>query len=150
MNIIAEHIINANFYSSLRNIEAWLEIRFEHYDWHLTDVDGGWLNIVSPCWLSGDEIRIKIDEFDWQFRWAVFSAYPKGFTPFLSTKPYADCNTSFWTESPSKQLDDSIFEIVCWDSSATIFIGLPEDLAKKILKNAVGSKLLGELSISDS
>ena len=150
MNIIAEHIINTNFYSSLRDIETWLEIRFEHYDWHLTDVDGAWTYIVSPCWLSGDEVRTKIVEFVWQFRWAVFSAYPKGFTPFLSTKPYADCNKSFWTDSPSKQLDDSIFEIVCWDSSATIFIGLSDSLANKILKNAVGSKLLSDLSMSDS
>lgn len=146
MNIIAENIVNARFYSSLRNIEVWLDIKFEHYDWHLSDVEGGWPNIVSPCWISGDEISTKIDEFDWQFQWAVFSAYPKGYPPFLSAKPYADGNRSLWIESPSKQLDNSIFEIVCWDSSATIFIGLPEILAQNLLINAVGSKLLDTIN----
>jgi hypothetical protein len=139
MNIIAEKIKSIRFYTSLRDVENWLEIKLSDYDWHVADIHGGWQEMEDPCWISGDKIRKKIDEFDWQFIWAVFSAYPKGTKAFHSEIPYADGNPNFWSGSPVKQLEGSLFEIVCWDSSATLFIGMPDNLGRNLLRNAIGA-----------
>ncbi len=144
MNLIQENAKEVEFFTSLRDIEKWMEINMEDYDWHFADVDGGWAPLESPRWVTGKELRSKITEFDYQFVWAVISAYPSGTEVKLSEIPYADGNPEFWIGSPKKQLDDSLFEIVCWDSSATLFIDLPDQLGQNILKNAPGIKNLDE------
>ncbi|EDP97816.1 hypothetical protein U8527_05675 [Kordia algicida OT-1] len=138
MNLIQENTDSITFFTSLRNIEQWLEISLDDFDFHFTDVSGGWSEIKSPMWITGEDLNLIIKEFDYQFEWAVISVYPKGTTPKLSDKPYADGNPNFWSGSPKKQLKDSIFEIICWDSTATLFIQLPHELAQKLLKNAPG------------
>lgn len=100
----------------------------------------------DPRWVTGRELKLKINEFDYQFVWAVISAFPLGTQPRLSKKPYADGNPDFWKGIPEKQLKDSLFEIICWDSSATLWIGLPEELGLKVLKNAPGIAYLNELN----
>jgi len=65
---------------------------------------------------------------DVQFIWAVFSALPKGFRPIVKDSPHADGNSSYWRrELIQPQLAEAEFEIVCWDSSATILIGVPDE-----------------------
>ena len=85
-------------------------------------------------------------EFDYQFVWSVVSAFPKGADPFTTEIPYADGNPKFWEGAPEKQLKNSLFEIVCWDSSATLFIGLSNELSNKLLSNAPGIKDLNKLN----
>ncbi len=146
MNLIQENTKEVNFYTSLRNVEKWLEINLEDYDWHFSDVDGEWTPLEDPMWVTGKELKSKIKEYDYQFVWAVISAYPSGSQPRLSNAPYANGNPNFWTGIPKKQLRDSIFEIICWDSSATLFIGLPDKLAQRVLKNAPEITNLDELN----
>lgn len=74
------------------------------------------------------------------------SAFPSGTEPRLSEAPYAGGNSDFWKGIPKKQWTDSLFEIVCWDSSATLWIGLPDKLGMKVLKNAPGIMDLDELN----
>lgn len=83
-----------------------------------------------------------MDEVEYQFDWAVISAFRKGTSPFLDVRPYADGNTDFWNGKAHKQLKNALFEIVCWDSSATLFIDLPKNLSEKLLKNAPGIRKL--------
>lgn len=144
MNLIQENTRKVNFYTSLRNIARWMEINLSDYDWHFSDIDGGWLPLEDPRWIKGEDLNSKIKEKDYQFIWAVISAYPKGSKLRLKEFPYADGNPDFWYGNPKKQLKDSLFEIVCWDGSATLFIGLPEELGKLIVKNAPGIKSLNE------
>ena len=144
MNLIQENTKDVKFFTSLRDIERWMEIKLSDYDWHLSDIDGGWASLVDPIWVTGDEMNSKIHENDYQFVWAVISAYPRGTKPKLSKKPYANGNPDFWIENPEKQLKDSLFEIICWDSSATLFIGLPDEFGKRVLKNVHGIKDLNE------
>ena len=146
MNFIQENTNKVNFYTSLRDVSKWLEISLEDFDFHLTDVDGGWDYNQDPKWITGLALNSIIKEFDYQFVWAVISFYPKGTTPKLSEEPYADGNPDFWIGNPKKQLEDSLFEIVCWDSSATLFIGLPNDLSEKLLKNAPGIEDLNKFN----
>lgn len=144
MNYIQEKAKGVEFYTSLKNVECWLEIRLEDYDWHFSDVDGGFEGLTDPAWVSGDELSAKLNEYDHQFVWSVVSAFPKGTKPFTSDKPYADGNSDFWSGSPKKQLDKALFEIICWDSSATLFIELPDNMGKALMRNAPGIKNLDE------
>lgn len=142
MNLIVENEKSVRFYTSLWDVARWLDLDLKDFDWHLSDIDGGWSGIPDPCWITGYGLVEKLQEYDYQFIWAVLSAFPKGTEPRLNPEPYADGNTSFWNGSPKKQLQGAIFEIVCWDSSATLFIGLPEELATNALKNIPGIKKL--------
>ena len=146
MNLIQENTSEVEFFTSMRDVEKWMEINLEDYDWHFSDIDGGWDSINDPKWVTGKELNSKIAEYDYQFVWAVISAYPLGTQPRLSDLPFADGNPAFWTGVPEKQLTDSLFEIVCWDSSATLFIGLSDELGQKVLKNAPGIMDLDELN----
>jgi hypothetical protein len=147
MNFIQYKALQVEFYTSLKDVERWLEIDLSDYDWHFSDVDGGWVGLEYPSWVPGEVLSAKLKEFDYQFIWAVISAFPKGTKPFLDNNPYADGNPGFWEGSPKKQIGNALFEIVCWDSSATLFIGLPDFLSKVLLKNAPGIKNLDEENI---
>lgn len=136
MNLIQENTKDVEWFTSLREVEKWMEIDLEDFDWHFCDVDGGWTPLEDPIWITGRELKSKIIEFDYQFVWAVISAFPSGTQPRLNDEPYADGNSDFWKVSPEKQMKDSLFEIVCWDNSATLWIGLPDELGLKVLKNA--------------
>ena len=146
MNLIQENTREVDFYTSLRDIEKWMEISLSDYDWHFSDIDGGWVPLEDPRWITGEDLSLKIEEYDYQFIWAVISAFPKGTYPKLIDIPYADGNPDFWIGSPKKQLKDSLFEIICWDSSATLFIELPDILGNNVLKNAPGIKDLNKMN----
>ena len=72
-------------------------------------------------------------EFEPQFIWGVFSAIDPSDSYDGSVVPYADGNTKFWMGSPRPQLSQAKFEIVCWDSSATLFIGIDDSLVQKLV-----------------
>lgn len=144
MNLIQENTEDVEFFTSLRDIEKWLEISLEDYDWHFSDVDGAWMNSSKSQWLTGKQLNSKIKAYNYQFVWAVISAFPSGSPRRFSDLPFADGNPNFWRGSPKKRLEDSLFEIVCWDSSATLFIGLAEELGRRIYKNAPGIKDLDQ------
>jgi len=144
MNFIQEKAKDIRFYTSMKDVEQWLQINLKNFDWHISDIDGGWEGINDPCWVKGEDLEKKLSEYDYQFVWAVFSAFPKNTTPLLSDAPYADGNEEFWKGNPEKQLEESVFEIVCWDSSATLFIGLSEVLSQNLQRNASGIKNLNK------
>ena len=140
MNYIQENTNGVNFYTSLKDVSRWLEIDLNDYDWHMSDIEGAWPELADPSWILGQDLSDKLNEFDYQFVWAVCSAFKKGTNALVTDEPFADGNAEFWTGRPLKQLEESLFEIVCWDSSATLFIGLPEYLAERLLRNAPGIK----------
>lgn len=144
INYIQENNRHIPWFTNLIDVFDWLEIKAEDYDWHFSDVDGGWEELNDPSWVKGEELAKRLKEYNYQFVWSVISAYPKGTMPFINDKPYADGNPEFWSGIPQKQLENSLFEIVCWDSSATLYIGLPQNLEEKLLKNAPGIKNLNK------
>jgi len=145
MNYIQENTSSVSWYTSLLDVFKWLEIEPESYDWHFSDIDGGWMGLnEDPCWVTGDELKVHLEPRDYQFIWSVISAFPRGTKPFTSEEPYADGNPQFWQGIPKKQLEESLFEIICWDSSATLFIELPEELQHSLLRNAPGIKDLNK------
>jgi hypothetical protein len=128
----------------LVDVAKWLDISLSDFDWHLSDMEGGWAGLSDPTWIAGPDLEAKLRERTYQFEWAVVSAFAKHSTPRLDGTPFADGNPEFWIDSPTKQMVDSIFEIVCWDGSATLFIGLPDLLGARLVKNAPGIKNLDE------
>mgnify|MGYP001554841035 CR=1 FL=1 len=144
MNYIQKNAKGVKFYTSLKNVESWLGISLSDYDWHISDIEGAWPELEDPSWITGENLAAKLNEYDYQFVWAAISAFPKGTKPFISDVPYADGNPDFRQGTPQKQLSNSLFEIVCWDSSATLFIGLNEKLSSNLLNNAAGIKNLNE------
>ena len=145
-NYIQENTSEVDFYTSMNDVARWLEIDLKDYDWHIADIEGAWPDLEDPSWLYGEELAKKLAEFDYQFVWSVISAFPKGTQPFTTDKPFAEGNLEFWEGEPEKQLKDSLFEIVCWDSSATLFIGLPDHLGKKLVANAPSIRNLIKLN----
>jgi hypothetical protein len=144
MNLVQENTELVNYHTNLLDVESWLEIKIEDYSWHLSDIEifPRWEGLTDPCWIKGTDLSTYLLQLNRQFIWAVLSAFPIETEPFLSEIPYAEGNSSLWAGAPSKQLASALFEIVCWDSSATLFIGLPQNLEKNLLKNAPGIKYL--------
>ena len=85
----------------------------------------------SPIVISGFQLRAIVKEKKVQFVWAVLSAFDHD--PMIPAElPYADGNSGFWTGSPRPQAHGAKFEIVCWDSGATLLIGIEPEVAMKI------------------
>jgi len=107
-----------------------LGIAASDFDWYLSDVETNYYGedlSSEDQWIAGDELHRVLESNDIQFIWAVFSAVPVGHRPPVSTAPYIEVNPGYWTGSEVQpQLPEALFEIACWDSSATILIGLPE------------------------
>ncbi|GJM62353.1 hypothetical protein [Persicobacter diffluens] len=84
MNLIQENTKEVEWFTSLRAIEKWMEINLEDYDWHFSDIEGGWTLMEDPTWITGRELKLRINKDDYQFIWAVISAFPSGAEPRLT------------------------------------------------------------------
>ncbi|MCL9780966.1 hypothetical protein M9194_05910 [Vibrio sp. S4M6] len=142
MNFIVENCPEVKWYTSLLDVESWLGIDLREYDWHFSDIEGAWDELNDPSWVLGENLHKKLKECDYQFSWAVVSAFPKGTKPFTTEKPFADGNADLWNGHAKKQLKSSLFEIVCFDSSATLFIGLSHTLGENLRCNMKAVKEL--------
>jgi len=114
----------------------------EAYDWLISDLKCSWLPwmtnesakvderfLTRALLLDGKELLRILSSNEIQFRWAVFSALGAGSKPAMIDLPFADGNPNFWRGSPAPQLNGANFEIVCWDSSRVLMIGVGEDVA---------------------
>lgn len=135
MNLILERSHRVPFYTDMRVVFEAAGLRASAFDWYLSDVETNYRgNDFSndDRWISGIELEYFLYAHTVQFIWAVFSAFPIGYRREVTEAPYVDNNPLYWQGvEVSPQLSDSLFEIVCWDSSATILIGLPDDAEKR-------------------
>lgn len=110
-------------------------LRASAFDWYLSDVETNYYGTDfsnDDRWITGTELEEFLNAHTVQFIWAVFSAFPIGYRRVITDAPYVDDNPLYWKGvEVSPQLSDAHFEIVCWDSSATILIGLPDDAEKR-------------------
>jgi len=119
------------YYTDMQIIFDGLGISAADYDWYLSDIDTNiFVDRLSheDHWITGQELRTLLNKYDIQFNWAVFSAFPVGARPSIPTPPpYADGQRGFWQPETAKpQHPEAQFEIVCWDSSLTLLIGISE------------------------
>ncbi len=135
MNLILEKTDQVPFFTDMRLVLNALDISAPDYDWYVSDLECFAPDVSNEDrWLSGDELDNLLQRQEIQFIWAVFSAVPKGVrcdVPCPPHGPYADGNGSFWDGTAiTPQLDGALFEIVCWDSSATLLIGISPEAAE--------------------
>ena len=146
MNIILEKTNQVCWFTNMREILDAANIAPQDYDWYISDIETNWTPPgFSPDdqWISGDELASFLRKYEVQFDWAVFSAVPRGFRSHPPSAPYADGNASYWGgEEPHPQLDGALFEIACWDSSATILINLPEEAVRSFMAKYTDTRAL--------
>lgn len=86
------------------------------------------------CWLSGYELTTMIETEDFQWLFAVLTAFPKEISLAQILKyplPYADMNSSLWKLPLSMQHPLAKIEIVPWDASLVLILSKE----KKIIDN---------------
>ena len=131
MNLTLENTDQVQSFTNMREIFSAAEILVSDFDWYISDVETNLTpDEFSPedRWISGEELSAVIQARDIQFIHAVFSALPKGFRPVCITGPSVSDNRNYWSGADiAPQLEGALFEIACWDSSATILINLPDD-----------------------
>ncbi|WP_211214924.1 hypothetical protein [Microbulbifer variabilis] len=126
----------------MKEIFSALNISCYDYDWFVSDIEANGL-VISEGWYPGLELEKIITSNDVQFIWAVFSAFPIGTRFVIAEPPYVDGNPNYWNASePKPQLEKAIFEIACWDSSATILIGVNQAMAENFKSMYTGTKEL--------
>ena len=138
MNVILENSPNVAYYTDMRVVMESLGNQFRNYDWLISDIDGGFWDehapqLEDPTVIDGPHLEQVLSANSGQFIWAVFSAFPRGTAIDLGVLPKADGNPDFWHNKPKPQHPDALFEIVCWDSSATLLIGVPDEMANLFL-----------------
>ena len=131
MNLILENTDQVRFFTDMALVFNALGISAADYDWYVSDIETNCSESMfsqDNRWISGQELQELLANSNIQFIWAVFSALPKGVHFVVETPPYVYNNPSYWSgEDVRPQLEDALFEIVCWDSSATILIDLPAE-----------------------
>ncbi|MFN3439951.1 MAG: hypothetical protein ACK41V_19800 [Acidovorax sp.] len=146
MNLILEDCAQVPYFTNMRVVFDALELNASDFDWFVSDIEhaGGDAFCSEDHWISGEDLERALLSNDIQFVWAVFSAIPKGGPrPAIHEPPYADGNPAFWSDpSPRPQLIGALFEIVCWDSSATILVGLPDAALRRFWHRFPDSKPL--------
>lgn len=155
MNLINERNPRTVCYSDLKPLVAELGDAVLQYFWIFDEND---LSATLPVetkrgdsWLlSGEQMQVFASDFP-LFDWLILSAVPINRAKsilFESSRPYADGNPNFWKGRPVPQLSCAEFEIVCWDSSATLLIGAPAFVANAFQKVYPGCFDLDEANIN--
>ena len=138
MNLVLEHTARVPYFTDMRQTLADAGINATDFDWYVSDLE---TNFSVPelgsgdCWLKGAELAGALQRNGLQFIWAVFSAFVPGHGNYaVKTPPVADRNQRYWRPPEVvPELPEAQFEIVCWDSGATLLIGLAENQGKKYL-----------------
>lgn len=138
MNIILEKSKHIQYYGYINDVFTVLTGVCESYDWYISNIEvngsSPWGDDVREVFISGIELQKILSENKIQFIWAVFSAVPIGSIPLVNEPPFADGNGSYWQGSPQPRLKSAVFEIVCWDSSLYLLIGVPEIISTMFLQ----------------
>lgn len=143
MNLILERTDQVLFFTNMRLVFAALGVSAADFDWFVSDIETNYYGTdftSEDQWIDGKALQNFVDQNEVQFIWAVFSAVPKGFRTVVTKVPYIEGNEDYWNgiEMPP-QLPGALFEIACWDSSATILVGLspePEENFKRVYSDA--------------
>lgn len=140
------------FYTDLRAVFKALGGRQNDFNWLITDLE--FLNLdgvelppemtlkyrktayefPDTVWLSGKRLSEIIESYNFQFVWAVFSGVDPRIEidpSKLEVRPIADGNSAVWQAEIGIQHPRASIEIVCWDSTLTLFRSEDEDLIRR-------------------
>jgi hypothetical protein len=137
MNLILEHSAQVPCHTDVAACLAALGVRAQDHDWFISNVEANAevpedLLAQQGAWQSGKALAQLLAQPGLQFIWGVFSAFPVGLRPVITQAPRADGNGDFWRVPGLKpQAPGACFELVCWDASATLLIGISEAQAAR-------------------
>lgn len=99
------------------------------FSWYLANIEASaWPQAIGDGWLTGVELMSTWMPGETQFVWGVLDAFPLGQTFDVLDPPWADGNASLWArERLRPQIEGALFEIVYFDASAVILIGLTDE-----------------------
>jgi hypothetical protein len=126
-----------------RALEA-MGVNGADFVWHLADIEAStWPQEINDCWILGADLLATWVRNETKLIWGVLDAFPRGQIPEVVDLPYADGNTSFWAgQRLTPQIEGAVFEIVFWDSSTIIFIGINEGQAASLVNLFPGAQRL--------
>jgi hypothetical protein len=128
MNLILEKTDQIKYFTNMNEVFSALNIRCKDYDWYVSDIETNGVPIREG-WHTGSELESTIQNNDIQFIWAVFSAFSAGKRVEVNDAPYIYDNPECWNSSNvGPQINEALFEIGCWDSSATILVGITPEM----------------------
>lgn len=136
MNLVLEPPAPVAYFTDMRETLSDAGIDPTSFDWYVSDLE---TNFPVPelgngdVWIQGETLAKVLETPALQFIWAVFSAFPAGEGgKNVDSPPIADGDGRYWRPPEAlPQLQGAHIEVVCWDSSATILIGLSEEQAAR-------------------
>lgn len=144
MNLIIKDSSQMPIHTNIKLIFDALEGRQREFNWLITEHECyGWSSDDDVfkeeiVLLSGDELTDIVTRNQIQFVWGILSAFDKS-TDIdinnLSVIPTFDGRWKYGGEDVQIQHPLAIAEIVCVDSSYTIFLSKDEDLSNRFLKH---------------
>ena len=130
MNVALDDSSAVPYFTDMKAALDAAEIKTTEFDWYVSDLETNFTLDALPAsagWMTGQELAEVLATPDLQFIWAIFSAFPSGTSFEVPEEPCADGNPQYWSNANLKpQLPGALFEVVSWDSSATILVGVPE------------------------
>lgn len=131
MNLIVEKSRSIKWYTDLYPLFSLIEPSVQQHVWLWSDIEVD-CDLPVPCveqgysWIDGNNLFEFVCQRP-QFVWSVLSAIPikkVEVATNASCIPYTDGNSDFWQGKAKPQHPMADFEIVCWDASATLLIGV--------------------------
>jgi hypothetical protein len=138
MNLVLEPPAPVAYFTDMRKTLRDAGIEPNDLDWYISDLE---TNLHVPelgngdLWIQGSALARVLETPGLQFIWAVFSAFAVGEGgKEVESPPVADGNGRYWRPPETvPQLEGARIEVVCWDSSATVLVGLSEEQATRYL-----------------
>lgn len=144
-------------YTNLKGIFDSLNNVQKNYNWLITDCECTTFDekvlsklYQSYCWMSGDELTEMIEKENFQWIWAVLSAFPKDISleKILEYNlPFANGNPDLWKNPVTLQNPLAEIEIVPWDSTLVIFKSRKKELVESFRKVYPESQDLSEYNL---
>jgi small nuclear ribonucleoprotein (snRNP)-like protein len=144
MNLIIEHSSQMPSHTDIKLIFDALGGRQREFNWLITEQECSYwtsdIDIFNKelIYLSGDELTDIVTQNNIQFIWGILSAFDKSVNidiNNLSVIPTFDGEWKYGGEDVHTQHPLATAEIVCVDSSYTIFLSKDEDLLNRFLKH---------------
>jgi len=142
MNWIIRNTKKLKFHTNLNMLLAaeWIDVA--NYNWFMSDIELTFFeqNTLLDSnqeyfQLSGSEFKLFVESKS-QVIWGVISAINKNEEIIFDKNnlPFADGNGDLW-ENSKLQIENSILEIIAWDSSYTILKFRDETLSRRFKEN---------------
>lgn len=138
------------YYTDLRKVFESIHNKQKEYNWLITDCICYPNNPTTEemlskefCWISGEDLTDLVAKENFQWIWAVLSAFDK--TVELSevlkyNLPYAEGYTGFWKKPLTMQHPLAKVEIVPWDSSLTLIFSNDKEIVTDFKRYFLKSK----------